>query len=266
MRGRGMQGIEGVWWLATVTSKGNGRKVERRKKSACTCSKSNILSENDMGTNHLDCPLLTLRPQTCVMTHNSHGWCEGGATALNVVTVGDLGVWRRVSQAPGSAVAQLPVNYLAQQVGSPSARRDEEEDKACSLFRRVCVSSGWLGLQWNICHIPLGVWGSSDASVRGKQPRRHNSCSYLAPACRGSCMFGDSDSLPDTLVKKWRSVDGFHEAELDLCNPHPQCIIILPLIYNLSHQKYTFCPFTGDILHSISTVQNWGAGANRKTQ
>lgn len=104
----------------------------------------------------IDSLCLTVAPPTCVMTHYSHGWCEGGATALNVVTTGDLGVWRRVSQAPGSAVAQLPVNYLAQPAGSLSARRAEEEDKACSPFRRVCVSSGWLGLQWNICHIPLG--------------------------------------------------------------------------------------------------------------
>lgn len=73
------------------------------------------------------------------MTHGSHGWCEGGAAALNVVTTGDLGVWRRVSQAHGSAVAQLPVNYLAQQAGSLSARRAEEEDKTWC----ACLADDW---------------------------------------------------------------------------------------------------------------------------
>lgn len=133
------------------------------------------------------------------MTNGSHGWCEGGAAALNVVTTGDLGVWRRVSQAPSSAVVQLPVNYLAQQAGSLSARWAEEEDKTWP----ACLADDGVTVE-HLSHTS-GVWGSSDASVRGKRPRCHNSRSYLAAAHEECCMFGDRGSL----VKKWRSVDVF---------------------------------------------------------
>lgn len=150
-----MQMTGWVRWMQTI---GWGRPWRKQSKG------QNAFGLNQTNSQSFSAP----HPQSatlCHNTHNSHIWCVGSTTALNVVTTSDLGVWRRVPQAHCAAAAQLLVNYLVQQAESLSAPQAKEEDKACLPLRRVCVSSGRLGLVWNICHIPLGFGDLSDTST-----------------------------------------------------------------------------------------------------
>lgn len=134
-------------------------------------------------------------------------WRESVSTNISVVksTLGNLSttwlrVCRGVSQALDSAVAQLLVNYLAQQAGTLSALRAKEEDK---LTRRF-AGCACLADDWGYCGTFVTyLWGLRPEWRRRARPHHHSSCSYLAPARRECWMFGDHGSLPDTLVKKW---------------------------------------------------------------
>lgn len=85
----------------------------------------------------------TLRPPPCVTTRTA---ATAGATAAPLLEVRlPPVIWGSDGgspKAPGAAAAQLPVNYLAHQADSLSARRAEKEDKARSPLRWACVSSG----------------------------------------------------------------------------------------------------------------------------